>query len=267
MPERWRKQTTSAFRFWNQVLVASDEEPERKGQYTSLITHLKRFQKQTQETFSFVSNRGADPVYVLYVLILLCHEERVADQAGFPQIRTQEKSGSLTNLRDFHFVTEAEFKDVEAILSNFTKAGHPIDQRLLGFLRDGFESLPEPPVVPGVRLEKAILHTEFTFPKVEPTPSKGRRGEHYFNTAMVLLARHLEQAMPNGAWYTSVALLVNAFCPVTYGSSPLSNATVRQRILSVEDRVQEYCEAFERCFEHMKRLLHQYPIPFNPWTV
>ena len=266
MSERWRKQTTQAFRFWHQVLVASDEAPETRRQYSALITHLQRFEKQTRETFRFVVNRGADPVYLLHVLIQLCDEERVSQRVGFPQVRTQEKSGSLSSPRDFHFVTESEFKDMEAALSKFEKAGHPVDQLLLGFLRQGFESLPEPPVVPGVSLEKAILHTEFAFPKVDPVPSKGRPGEHYFNTAMVLLARHLERPKPHGVWYTSISQLLNAFCPVTYGSSPLSNATVRQRILSVEDRVQEYCKAFERCFEATKRLLHHYPIPFNPWT-
>ncbi len=266
MSEQWRKQTTQAFRFWHQVLVASDEAPETRGQYSALITHLKRFEKQTKETFRFAVKRGADPVYLLHVLIQLCDEERVKKRVGFPQVRTQEKSGSLANPRDFHFVTESEFKDIEATLSTFEKAGHPVDQLLLGFLRQGFESLPEPPVVPGVRLEKAMLHTEFTFPKVEPVPGTGRPGEHYFNTAMVLLARHLERPRPHGAWYTSVAQLLNVFCPLTYGPSPLSNATVRQRILSVEDRVQEYCEAFERCFESSKRLLHHYPIPFNPWA-
>jgi hypothetical protein len=266
MSERWRKQTTQAFRFWHQVLVASDEAPEARGQYSALITHLQFFEKQTRETFRFTVKRGADPVYLLHVLIQLCDEERVSQRVGFPPVRTQEKTGSLANLRDFNFVTESEFKDMEAALSKFEKAGHPVDQLLLGFLRQGFESLPEPPVVPGVSLEKAILHTEFTFQKVDPVTSKGRPGEHYFNTAMVLLARHLKRPKPHGAWYTSISQFLNAFCPVTYGPLPLSNATVRQRILSVEDRVQEYCEAFERCFEATKRLLHHYPTPFNPWT-
>ena len=266
MSERWRKQTTQAFRFWRQVLVASDEAPTTRGQYSALITHLQRFEKQTRETFRFTVKRGADPVYLVHILIQLCDEERVSQRVGFPQVRTQEKSGSLANPRDFHFVTESEFNDMEAALAKFEKAGHPVDQLLLGFLRQGIESLPEPPVVPGVRLEKAILHTEFAFPKVDPVHSKGRPGEHYFNTAMVLLARHLERPKPHGARYTSIAQLLNAFCPATYGPSALSNATVRQRILSVEDRVQEYCEAFEQCFEASKRLLHHYPIPFNPWT-
>ncbi len=233
--EQWRKQQKQAFRFWHQGLVASDEAPETRGQYSALITHLKHFEKQTRETFRFVVTRGADPVYLLHVLIQLCDEERVSQRVGFPQVRTQEKSGSLAKLRDFHFVTEWEFKDMEVALSKFEKAGHPVDQLLLGFLRQGFESIPEPPVVPGVTLEKAMLHTEFTFPKVDPVPSKGQPGEHYFNTAMVLLARHLERPKPPRAWYTSIAQLLNAFCPVTYRPSPLSNATVRQRILSVED--------------------------------
>ena len=266
MSERQRKHTTQAFRFWHQVLVASDEAPETRGQYGALITRLKHFEKQTRETFDFVVNRKADPVYLLHVLIQLCDEERIINRVGFPQVRTQEKSGSLANLRDFHFVTESEFRDMEAALATFEKAGHPVDQLLLGFLRHGFESLPEPPVVPGVSLEKAILHTEFTFPTSDPVPSKGRPGEHYFNTAMVLLARHLKRPKPHGVWYTSIAQLLNAFYPVTYGPMPLSNPRVRQRIVSVEDRVQDYCEAFERCFEASKRLLQHYPIPFNPWT-
>lgn len=267
MSERWRKQTAQAFRFWHQLLVASDEAPETRGQSSALIAHLiKRFENQTRDTFRFMVERGADPVYLLHVLIQLCDEERVTKRGGLPQVRTQEKSGSLSNLRDFHFVTESEFRDLEAALSTFEKAGHPVDRILLGLLRQGFESLPEPPVVPGVSLEKAILHTEFTFPTTDPAPSKGRPGEHYFNTAMVLLARHLERPKPHGAWHTSIALLLNAFCPATYEASPLSNATVRQRILSVRDRVQDYCVAFERCYDAWKRVLHHSPIPSNPWT-
>ena len=83
---------------------------------------------------------------------------------------------------------------------------------------------------------------------------------------MVLLARHLERSNPRGAWYSSIAYLLNAFCPATYGASPLSNATVRQRILSVRDRVQDYCEQYEQCFQAWKQFVHHCPIPFNPWT-
>src|SRR5215510_1814075 len=138
MSERWHKQTTQAFRFWRQVLVAFEEASETRGQYSALITHFHRLEKQTRETFRFVVTRGADPVYLLHVLIQLCDEERVAQRVGFPQVRTQEKSGSLGNLRDFHFVTESEFKDMETALSTFKKAGHPVDQLLLGSLRQGF---------------------------------------------------------------------------------------------------------------------------------
>src|SRR5713226_4185976 len=128
MSERWSKQTAQAFRFWHQLLVACDESPETRGRYSALIAHLKHLEKKTTDTFRFVIERGADPVYLLHVLIQLCDEERVKQRVGFPQVRTQERSGSLSNLRDFHFVTESEFRDIEVALPKYENAGHPVDQ-------------------------------------------------------------------------------------------------------------------------------------------
>lgn len=94
MSEHWRKRTRTAFRFWEQILKSWDEAPESAGHYAHLIRHLRRFEPQTADTFQFVLERGADPVYILHVLIKTCDETRVSKATGFPQVFSQERSGS-----------------------------------------------------------------------------------------------------------------------------------------------------------------------------
>jgi len=266
MSEQWRRRTRTAFRFWEQVLTSWDEAPGHTGQYADLIMHLKRFEKRALDTFKHVMTRGADPVYLLHVLISTCDERRVRQAVGIPQVFTQERSGSLDDLRDFHLVTDSDLRTMEAAAPAFLRTGQPVDQDFLQTVRARFEAMPEPPDRDGYVGEKASLWTTFTRESPPASPPKGRPGEHWLNTGMVLLARHLVQTdSPRGARYTSIALLLNTFCPATYDPSPLNGELVRQRIAYLKDRVTPYCEHFERWFQEWKHLLHHQPIPFNPW--
>lgn len=266
MSEQWRKRTSTAFRFWEQILKTWDEAPECAGQYAHLITHLKRFEKRTADTFKCVLERGADPVYILHILIKTCDESRVSSSSPFPQVFTQDRAGSLADLQDFHLIPESDLRTMEAAAPTFLRAGQPIDQAVLHCLRTRFEAMPEPPNLDGYMGEKASLYTTFTIESPPTSPPKGRPGEHWFNTGMVLLDRHLVQTgPPRGARYPSIAYLLNSFCPATYDPSPLVGELVRQRISSIEDRVAPYCEHFERWFDEWKRRLQHHPIPFNPW--
>jgi len=266
MSEQWRRRTRTAFRFWEQVLTSWDEAPGQVGQYAELIAHLKRFERTTPDTFKYVLTRGADPVYLLHVLIATCDEQRVRQAVGMPQLFTQSRSGSLEDLRDFHLVTDSDLRTMEAAAPALLRAGQPVDQEFLQTVRTRFEAMPEPPDRDGYVGEKASLWTTFTEDSPLASPAKGRPGEHWFNTGMVLLARHLVQTgSARGARYTSIALLLNAFCPDTYGPSTLNRDLVRHRIGHLEERVTPYCEHFERWFQEWTRVLHHHPIPFNPW--
>lgn len=266
MSEQWRKRTRTAFRFWEQLLKAWDEAQESNGLYAELITTLRRFEPQTADTFKFVLDRGADPVYILHVLIWTCNRSRLNAAPGFPQVFSQERSGSLEDLRDFHLITDSDLRTIESAAPALRRAGQSFDAMGLEQLRKRFEAMPEPPDLDGCVGEKASLWTTFT---LEPPPeyrSNGRPSEHWFNTGMTLLDRHLLQtAPPGGARYMSIALLLNAFCPDTYNPSPLKGELVRQRIGYIEDKVKNYCEHFERWFDEWKRFLHHHPAPFNPW--
>ena len=268
MPEQWRVRSRQAFRFWHQLLKSWDDTPGLSGQYATLITHLQRFETRSSQTFKRVIERGADPVYILHVLISTCDETRVRHTVGVPQVFSQEKLGSLADLRDFHLVTESDLQIMEATVPTYLKAGQPVDQVVLQDLRRRFEAMPEPPGREGYSGEKASLSTTFTLESPTASPPHGRPGEHWFNTGMVLLDRHLQQtAPPRGARYTSIALLLNTFCPATYDARPLNRDSVRHRISFIEARVTEYCEFFERWFEEWKRAVQRNPIPFNPWQV
>lgn len=266
MSERWRKQSRTAFRFWEQILKSWDETPESAGQYAYLITHLKRFEPRTADTFKYILERGADPVYILHVLIRTCDESRVSSSSTFPQVFSQDRSGSLENLGDFHLITESDLQTIETAAPALLRAGQSFDQVGLERLRARFEAMPEPPRVDGYTGEKASLHTTFTLESPSASPSNGRPGQHWFNTGMALLSRHLGQTgSPRGARYTSIALLLNGFCPSTYENRPLNRETVRHRISSIEARVAPYCHHFECWFDEWKRFLHHHPVPFNPW--
>lgn len=269
MSEQWRKRTRTAFRFWEQLLRAWDEAQKSTGLYAELITTLRRFEPQTVDTFKFVLERGADPVYILYVLIWTCNPSRLDSGAGFPQVFSQERSGSLEDLRDFHLITDSDLQAIETAAPALLKAGGSFDQVGLEQLRKRFEAMPEPPGRDSYVGEKASLCTTFTLEipsqsdKSQPT---GRPGEHWFNTGMVLLDRHFVQTSSrHAARYTSIASLLNSFCPATYDPSPLKRDLVRHRIYHIEARVEPYCQHFERWFEEWKRFLHHHPIPFNPW--
>ncbi|HRI37751.1 MAG TPA: hypothetical protein PLO50_04275 [Nitrospira sp.] len=266
MSEQWRKQTRSAFRFWEQVLKSWDEAPECAGQYAHLIAHLKRFEKRTADTFKFVLERGADPVYILHTLIKTCDETRVSKATAFPQVFSQERSGSLENLGDFHLVSDSDLRAIETAAPALLRAGQSFDHAGLERLRTRFEAMPEPPDLDGYVGEKASLHTTFTIENPPISPLKGRSGQSWFNTGMLLLDRHfVHTGSPHGARYTSIALLLNAFCSTTFGKRSLNRDTVRHRISSIEDRVEPYCQHFESWFDEWKRFLHHHPVPFNPW--
>lgn len=266
MSEQWRTRARTAFRFWEQVLKSWDEAPESAGQYAKLIAHLKRFENQATEKFKPIITRGADPVYLLHVLIRTCDEDRVSKATGFPQVFSQERSGSLENLQDFHLTTESDLRTMEAAVPAYARAGQLVDQVLLQSLRTRLETMPEPPALDGYTGEKASLWTSFTLESPPVSPLKGRPGDHWFNTGMVLLDRHLDHTgLRPGARQTSIALLVTQFCPITYGARPLDGDSVRLRVSYNKDRVAEYCEYFERWFEEWKRSLHHQPIPFYPW--
>ncbi|MDR4468304.1 MAG: hypothetical protein MRJ68_08395 [Nitrospira sp.] len=266
MSEQWRTRTRTAFRFWDQVLKSWDEAPESAGQYAKLIAHLKRVEDQTTETFKPIIVRGADPVYLLHILIRTCDEDRVSTATGFPQVFSQERAGSFDDLRDFSLITESDLRTMEAAAPAFLRAGQPVDQVLLRSLRARFEAMPEPPGRDGYVSEKASLGTTFTLDNPPVPALKGRPGEHWFNTGMVLLDRHFDHTgIRPGARQTSIARLVTQFCPISYGARPLDGDSVRLRISYIKDRVTEYCEYFERWFEGWKRSLHHQPIPFYPW--
>lgn len=266
MSEHWRTRTRTAFRFWEQILKSWDEAPESAGQYAHVITHLNRFEKKTADTFKYVLERGADPVYILYVLIKTCDESRVSASSPFPHVYSQDRSGSLAHLRDFHLITESDLQTIETAAPALLRAGQSFDQTGLERLRKRFEAMPEPPGLDGYVCEKASLWTSFTLESPPASHLNGRPGEHWFNTGMVLLSRHLVQTYSfRGARYTSIALLLNSFCPATYDPSPLRGELVRQRISYIEKQVKPYCEHFELWFTEWKRFLHHHPIPFNPW--
>ena len=266
MPEQWRKRSQQAFRFWSQLLTTWDEAPGASGQFGALIGHLKRFETRSTRTFKHIIQRGADPVYILHVLIVLCDDTRVRHAGGLPQVMTEEKSGSLSDLRDFHLVTESDLHTIEATLPTYVKTGMPVDQVYLQDLRRRFDAMPEPPDHAGYIGEKASLSTTFHLEIPATTPQRGRPGEHWFNTAMMLLDRHLERTAPHpGARYTSIALLLNAFCPTTFDQPPLTRDSVRHRVSFIQERVTTYCEFFESWFDEWKRFLQQHPTPFNPW--
>jgi len=266
MSEQWRTRTHIAFRFWEQILKSWDEAPESAGHYAHLIRHLRRFEPQTADTFKFVLERGADPVYILHVLIKTCDELRVSTSSAFPQVFSQDRSGSLADLQDFHLITESDLQNIETATPALLRAGQSFDQVGLERLRARFEAMPEPPDLDGYVGEKASLYTTFTLESPPVSPPNGRPGQSWFNTGMVLLSRHLVRTgSPHGARYTSIALLLNSFCPSTYENQPLNRETVRNRVASIEDRVAPYCEHFERWFEEWKHLLQSHPVPFNPW--
>ncbi|WP_413933372.1 hypothetical protein [Nitrospira sp. BLG_1] len=266
MSVQWRTRTRTAFRFWEQILRSWDEVPECAGQYAHLITHLKRFETRSTETFKHVIERGADPVYILHVLIRTCDESRVSSSSTFPQVFSQDRSGSLANLRDFHLITESDLQTIETAAPALLRTGQSFDQVGLERLRTRFEAMPEPPDLDGYVGEKTSLWTSFTLETPPASRLNGRPGEHWFNTGMVLLSRHLVQTgSPRGSRYTSIALLLNSFCPATYDPSPLRGELVRQRISYIQDQVAPYCEHFERWFTEWKRFLQHHPIPFNPW--
>ena len=266
MSDQWRKRTRTAFRFWEQVLKSWDEDPASADQYAQLIVHLTRFEKRTADTFKYVLERGADPVYILHILIKTCDETRVSKATGFPQVFSQERSGSLENLGDFHLISDSDLRAIETAAPAFLRAGGSFDQVGLERLRARFEAMPEPPDLDGYAGEKASLHTTFTIESPPTSPLKGRPGQSWLNTGMVLLDRHLvHTSSPREPRYTSIALLLNSFCPSTYENQSLNRETVRNRIASIEDRVMPYCEHFERWFEEWKRFLQHHPVPFNPW--
>lgn len=186
--------------------------------------------------------------------------------AGFPQLFSQDRSGSLANLGDFHLITDSDLQTIETAAPALLRAGGSFDQVGLEQLRTRFETMPEPPGRDGYVGEKASLCTTFTLDPPPTYRSNGRPGEHWFNTGMVLLDRHFVQTAPPGSpRYTSIALLLNAFCPDSYDPSPLKGELVRERIDYIKDKVKNYCEHFERWYEEWKRFLHHHPIPFNPW--
>lgn len=266
MSEQWRTRTRTAFRFWEQLLKAWDEAEASEGLYAELITTLRRFEPQTADTFKFVLERGADPVYILHVLIKTCDESRVSASSTFPQVFTQDRSGSLENLGDFHLILDSDLRAIETAAPALLRAGQSLDHVGLERLRTRFEAMPEPPDLDGYVGEKASLWTSFTLDTPPTAPSKGRPGEHWFNTGMVLLDRHIVQSSSrHAARYSSIALLMNSFCPATYDPSPLRGDLVRHRISNIENRVTAYCEHFERWFDEWKRFLRHHPVPFNPW--
>lgn len=266
MSVQWRTRTRTAFRFWDQVLKSWDEAPECAGQYAHLIRHLTRFETRTADTFKFALERGADPVYIIHVLIKTCDESRVSSSSTFPQVFSQDRSGSLENLGDFHLITESDLQTIETAAPALLRAGQSFDQVGVERLRARFEAMPEPPDLDGYVGEKASLWTSFKLESPPEALPKGRPGEHWFNTGMVLLDRHLNQTgPPRGARYPSIAHLLNSFCPTTYDPSPLRGELVRQRISYIQDQVAPYCEHFEHWFTEWKRFLHHHPVPFNPW--
>ena len=267
--ESWRRKSTRAFRFWRELLAAFNESDDARGRYEPFIAHLRQFEKKSRDTFSYLVSRGADPVYLLHVLVLLCDEDRVRHYVGFPYVATLEMGGTFPHdLGNFHLVTESDMKTIESGLPTLEKAGLTSDLARIEQLRKHFEALPEPPGRAGYAGEKAVMYAEVPVPNPKPPPRKGRPGEHFFNTAMVLLARHLEQTAAHTAPYSSIALLLNAFCPATFQGYPLSRETVRQRILFVQDRpeVETYQQYFEQWFADWKAFIQRNPFPFNPWT-
>jgi len=258
----WRQKSTMAFQFWRELLGTFNQSSEARGRYDSLIERLSRFEKKSEETFEYLVSRGADPVYLLHVLVLLCDEDRVKHYVGFPYVATLEMGGTFPHdLGNFHLVTESDMKTIK-------KAGLTSDLARIEQLRKHFEALPEPPGRAGYTGEKAVMYAEVTVPNPKPPPRKGRPGEHFFNTAMVLLAQHLEQTAARAARYNSIAQLLNPFCLATFQEYPLSRESVRQRILWIQDRdeVQTYCRFMESWFEQWKASLHRNPHPFNPWS-
>jgi len=245
MSEQWRTRTRTAFRFWEHVIKSWDEAQESDGLYAKLIAHFKRVEDQTTETFKPIVTRGADPVYLLHPLIKTCDEDRVSTATGFPQVYSQERTGSLDDLRDFSLITESDLRTMEVAAPASIRAGQPVDRVLLQSVRTRFEAMPEPPVRDGYVGEQASVGTTFTLDSPPVFPLNGRPGEHWFNTGIVLLDRHLDHTgLHPGARQTSIALLVTQFCSMTNGAQPLNVDAVRHCIAYITARVTEYREYF-----------------------
>ncbi len=265
----WRQKSTLALRFWRELLGAFNQRAEARGRYDSLLERLSRFEKKSEETFEYLVSRGADPVYLLHVLVLLCDEDRVKHYVGFPYVATLELGGTFPHdLGNFHLVTESDMNTIESGLPALEKAGLTSDLTRIEQLRQHFAALPAPPGRAGYISEKAVMYADVTVPNPKLPPRTGRPGEHFFNTAMVLLDRHLERTTARAARYSSIAMLLNAFCPATFHERPLSRDSVRQRVLSVQDRpeVKTYQQYFEQWFDEWKASLHRNPFPFDPWA-
>jgi len=264
----WRHKTQRAFQFWLIVLEAGHHTPQSHSQYEAIRERIGRFKKGSQDTFKYLIERHADPVYLLLVLITLCDEGRVKHAVGFPQVFTVEKGGTFPDdLGDFQLITETDMHTIETARPALERAG--LTHTLAGIvgLRERFDALPPPPRRDGYIGEKAVLHTEFPHPVPAPSPKIGRPGEYYFNTAMMLLDRHLKVTAPEAVRYPSIALLLNAFCPASFQDSRLSKGSVRQRILSTRPHVESYCQFLEDWFVHWKASIQRDPIPFDPWAI
>ena len=263
----WRHKTQRAFQFWLSVLEAGNHTAQSRGHDDTRMERIERFKRESQDTFKYLIARHADPVYLLLVLITLCDEVRVKHTVGFPQVFTVEKGGTFPNdLGDFRFVTESDMHTIETARPALERAGltHALAQ--IEGLRERFDALPPPPNREGYIGEKAVLHTEFPHPVPAPPPNVGRPGEYYFNTAMVLIDRHLRETAPEAARYPSIALLLNAFCPASFQKPRLSKGAVRQRILSTRPHVESYCQFLEGWFVHWKASVQRDPVPFDPWA-
>jgi len=264
----WRHKTQRALQFWLIVLEAGPHTPQSHSQYVAMRERIERFKKRSQPTFKYLIERHADPVYLLLVLITLCDEGRVKQAVGFPQVFTVEKRGTFPNdLGDFRLVTESDMHTIETARPALERAGLTHTLAEIEGLRERFDALPPPPKRDGYIGEKATLHTEFPHPVSAPPPKTGRPGEYYFNTAMVLLNRHLKEAAPEAARYTSIALLLNAFCPASFQDSRLSKGSVRQRILSTRPHVESYSQFLEGWFVSWKASIQRDPVPFDPWAI
>ena len=263
----WRHKTQRAFQFWLIVLEAGHHTSQSHGHYDVLRERIERFNKESQDTFKYLIEHHADPVYLLLVLITLCDEGRVKDAVGYPQVFTVEKGGMFPNdLGDFQLVTESDMHTIETARHALERAGLTHTLAGIAGLRERFNALPPPPQRDGYIGEKAMLHTEFPHPVPAPPPRIGRPGEYYFNTAMVLLDRHLKEMAPEAARYASIALLLNAFCPASFQDPRLSNGSVRQRILSTRPHVEFYCQFLEGWFAPWKASIQRDRVPFDPWA-
>lgn len=264
----WRHKTQRAFQFWLILLETGNHGSHSRGHFDALRERIVRFKKQSQDTFKYLVERHADPVYLLLALITLCDESRGKHVVGFPQVFTVEKRGTFPNdLGDFRLLTESDMNTIETARPALEHAGLTSALTQIEGLRERFDALPPPPNRDGYLGEKATLHTEFPHPVPEPPPKVGRPGEYCFNTAMVLLDRHLKETAPEAARYSSIALMLNAFCPSNFQDSRLSKSSVRQRILYTRPHVATYCQFIEGWFPPWKASIQRNPVPFDPWTI